>query len=134
YSVGRYKFELQLDLDKMKDEFDGDFIVLLRMHYLVSENYDLNRYGNFVYDFSGYNDISDLYLVSDVLITDYSSVFFDYANLKRPILFYAYDIESYRNNLRGFYFNFEKTAPGPILKTTEEVINQLHLIRKNRYY
>src|SRR5699024_5645729 len=66
-----------------------------------------------------------LYLISDILITDYSSVFFDYANLKRPILFYTYDLEKYRDTLRGFYIDIEKDVPGPLLQTTEEVINAI---------
>lgn len=59
-----------------------------------------------------YNDIAELYLVSDLLITDSSSVFFDYANLKRPILFYTYDLEGYRDKLRGFYLDIEKNYRG----------------------
>src|SRR5699024_12880097 len=55
----------------------------------------------------------------------YSSVFFDYANLKRPMLFYTYDIEKYRDELRGMYLDMEKDLPGPLLMTTEEVINSL---------
>lgn len=50
-------------------------------------------------------------MISDLLITDYSSVFFDFANLKRPMLFFVPDIETYRDKLRGFYFDFEKDAP-----------------------
>lgn len=59
-----------------------------------------------------YNDIAELYLVSDLLITDSSSVFFDYANLKRPILFFTYDLERYRDKLRGFYLDIEKNYRG----------------------
>lgn len=133
YSIGKYKFNLKLDLDKLKDEFDNDYVILLRMHYLVAEQFDLSPFGNFVYDFSSYSDISDLYLISDVLITDYSSVFFDYANLRRPILFFTYDIDSYREELRGFYFDFEQKAPGPLLKDTEGIINYLQLILEGNY-
>lgn len=60
------------------------------------------------FDYSSGVDITDLYLVSDVLITDYSSVFFDYAILERQILFFTYDIELYRGKIRGFYFDLEK--------------------------
>ena len=52
-------------------------------------------------DVSQYDDINDLYLVSDMLLTDYSSVFFDYANLMRPMLFYMYDYENYKNPAQG---------------------------------
>ena len=60
-------------------------------------------------------------MISDLLITDYSSVFFDYANLKRPIIFFMYDLDDYRDRLRGFYFDIEKDAPGPIVKTEDEL-------------
>jgi CDP-glycerol glycerophosphotransferase (TagB/SpsB family) len=122
YSRGKYKFDLKLELDKMKDELEEDYIILLRMHYLIAENLDLSMYSGFAFDVSHHTDISELYLLSDLLITDYSSVFFDYANLNRPMIFFVYDIENYRDTLRGFYFDFEKHAPGPLVKTTEEVI------------
>jgi CDP-glycerol glycerophosphotransferase (TagB/SpsB family) len=125
YSVGKYKFNLKLDLDKMQKELGNDYIILLRMHYLIAENLDLTDYSGFAYDVSHHTDISELYVISDLLITDYSSVFFDYANLKRPMIFYVYDIDNYRDTLRGFYFDFEKQAPGPLVKTTEEVIIQI---------
>nr|WP_238535140.1 CDP-glycerol glycerophosphotransferase family protein [Fictibacillus macauensis] len=125
YGKGRYKFELELDLHRLKDKFGEDYVIVLRMHYLVAENFDLSPYEGFAYDFSFHGDINELYLVSDVMITDYSSVFFDYANLKRPMIFFVYDIESYRDKLRGFYFDFEKVAPGPLVKTTDEVIQAI---------
>lgn len=133
YSTGKYKFSLRLDLDKLRAEFAEDYVVLLRMHYLVAEQFDLTSYKGFVYDFSVHSEISDLYLISDVLITDYSSVFFDYANLQKPILFFTYDLEIYRDELRGFYFNFEEEAPGPLLKDTDEIIGYLNLIRNGDY-
>jgi CDP-glycerol glycerophosphotransferase (TagB/SpsB family) len=128
YSVGKYKFNLKMDLDLMQRELAEDYVVLLRMHYLISENLDLSSYNGFAYDMSSYEDIRELYLLADLLITDYSSVFFDYANLKKPMIFYVYDIESYRDQLRGFYFDFEKNAPGPLVKTTEEIIGEIKKI------
>ncbi|MEC2158529.1 CDP-glycerol glycerophosphotransferase family protein [Virgibacillus halodenitrificans] len=133
YGKGKYKFDIKLDLTKLKKELKDDYVLVLRMHYLVSEDFDLPKHKDFVYDFSNYNDINHLYLISDVLITDYSSVFFDFANLRKPILFFTYDIENYRDELRGFYFNIEDTAPGPHLKTNEEIITYLKLIKSGHY-
>ena len=76
-------------------------------------------------NFSKYDDISELYLISDICITDYSSVFFDYANLRRPMLFFTYDLDKYRDVLRGFYIDMLTEVPGPILFTTEEVIDSV---------
>ena len=60
-----------------------------------------------------------------MLITDYSSVFFDYANLKRPPLFFTYDLEKYRDTLRGFYLDLQTEGPGPIVMNNDEIIEEL---------
>ena len=60
-----------------------------------------------------------------MLITDYSSVFFDYANLKRPTLFFTYDLEKYRDTLRGFYLDLQTEGPGPIVMNNDEIIEEL---------
>lgn len=125
YDKGKYKFSLKLELDKMQQKLGDQYIVLLRTHYFIADSLDLTPYNGFAYDFSKYEDIAELYLVSDILITDYSSVFFDYANLKRPILFYTYDLDKYRDQLRGFYLDIETEVPGPLLKTTDEVIHSI---------
>ncbi|MCR4371984.1 CDP-glycerol glycerophosphotransferase family protein [Bacillus amyloliquefaciens] len=133
YAKGRYKFDLDLDLHKLREELGDEYLVILRMHYLVAENFDLGPFEGFAYDFSAHEDIRELYMISDLLITDYSSVFFDFANLKRPMLFFVPDIETYRDKLRGFYFDFEKDAPGPLVKTTEETIEAIKHISSPDY-
>ncbi|MCA1026832.1 bifunctional glycosyltransferase family 2 protein/CDP-glycerol:glycerophosphate glycerophosphotransferase [Cytobacillus kochii] len=130
YAPGKYKFQLKLDLEKMKQTLGDEYVILLRMHYFIADNIDTSNFKDFVFNLSKYDDIADLYLISDILITDYSSVFFDYANLKRPILFYTYDLEKYRDTLRGFYIDMEKEVPGPLLKTTDEIINAIQNIDK----
>ncbi|WP_342388834.1 CDP-glycerol:glycerophosphate glycerophosphotransferase [Salinicoccus bachuensis] len=130
YKVGQYKFSLQLDLERLKERFGDDHIILLRMHYVVASKMNLAGLEGFAYDVSKYDDVSELYLVSDMLITDYSSVFFDYANLKRPVLFFTYDIEKYREQLRGFYIDMEEELPGPLLMTNDEVVNAIENINQ----
>jgi len=125
YGKGMYKFELQLDLDLMKRELEDEYVVLLRTHYFIADSLDVRHLKGFAYNVSKYDDISELYLISDILITDYSSVFFDFANLKRPMLFYTYDLEKYRDVLRGYYIDIEKEVPGPLLFTTEEVVESI---------
>lgn len=105
--------------------------MLLRMHYLIAEHLDLDAYAGFAYDVSSYGDIAELYLISDLLITDYSSVFFDYAHLNRPMLFFTYDLERYASVLRGFYFDFEAVVPGPLLKESNQVIDYITDITAN---
>lgn len=125
YKVGQYKFTFQFELEMMKERFGNEFVLLTRMHYLVAESFDFAAYGDFVKDVSSYPDIAELYLVSDMLITDYSSVFFDYANLNRPIIFYMYDLDDYRDRLRGFYFDIEQENPGPVVENEQELFDAI---------
>ncbi|WP_146102820.1 bifunctional glycosyltransferase/CDP-glycerol:glycerophosphate glycerophosphotransferase [Pradoshia eiseniae] len=123
-------FQLELNLDKMQEALGDEYVVLLRLHYFISSSINVNKYKGFVYDLSSHNDIQELYLLADLLITDYSSVMFDYANLNRPILFFTYDLEAYRDNLRGLYIDFEEEAPGPLLRDTEEIIDAIKNLDK----
>ncbi|MBO1199407.1 CDP-glycerol glycerophosphotransferase family protein [Staphylococcus simiae] len=120
---GSYKFNVSFDVDKLRQVIGDEFVLLLRMHYLVTTRVDEND--NFLKDVSDYTDVSDLYLISDILITDYSSVMFDYGILKRPQIFYAYDLENYDQNLRGFYLDYYKELPGPIAKNENELLDLL---------
>lgn len=133
HAQGKYKFSLQFDCDEMYNALSEDYVIILRLHYLIADNLDLSKYKGFFYDFSKHDDIRDLYTISDMLITDYSSVFFDFANLKRPMIFYVYDIENYRDNLRGFYIDFEREAPGPLVKTTSELISEINHCAGNNF-
>lgn len=129
YEKGKYRFEFQFDLDRWKEEFGDDWVLLSRMHYLVAENFDFSACEGTVYDASAYPDIRDLYLISDLMITDYSSVFFDFAVLNRPIVFFMYDLEQYRDQLRGFYIDIEKEAPGPIAETEDELFDAIKKLK-----
>ena len=129
YQKGKYKFEFQFDLENWKKEYGSEWVLLSRMHYLVAENFDFTAHEGTVYDVSSYPDIRDLYLVSDLMITDYSSVFFDYAILNRPIVFFMYDLENYRDQLRGFYINIEEETPGPIVQTEEELFQAINALK-----
>ncbi|MBO4395962.1 MAG: CDP-glycerol glycerophosphotransferase family protein [Eubacterium sp.] len=125
YGTGQYKFTLKLDLDKLRETLGDEYVVVLRTHYLIVDALELDRYTGFAFNGATFDDISLLYLISDILITDYSSVFFDYANLKRPMLFFCYDLDKYRDVLRGFYFDLEELLPGPLVFTTEEIIDTI---------
>ena len=122
-------YELGLNLKKLMQKTGNEYFLILRVHYLVSNSMDISGMKDTVIDLSDYDDINDLYLISDVLVTDYSSVFFDYANLKRPMLFYMYDLADYKNNLRDFYISLEE-IPGPIYETEEELFEGLNSINQ----
>ncbi len=132
--VGKgYTYKSEVDFDKLQKELQDEYIILFRAHYFVSNSFDFAKYEGFIYNVSKYDDINELYVVSDMLITDYSSVFFDYSNLKRPILFYMYDLEAYRDDIRGFYIDLNE-LPGNILKTEEDVIAEIKRISNEWVY
>ena len=126
--VSGYENASGLDFDKLKEQIGDEYIILFRAHYFVAKNMDFEKYKDFVIDVSDYEDVNDLYIISDMLITDYSSVFFDYANLKRPIIFYMYDYEDYKANARDFYLD-QNELPGPITKTQDELVKEIEETR-----
>lgn len=131
----RNYFEMKLDLDDMKATFGDEYILILRIHPFAYSGFDKSMLNDFVYNFSSYESVEELYLVSDIVITDYSSVMFDYTILNRPIMFFTYDLEEYRDYLRGFNFDFEKEAPGPLLSSYNELKNSLlHIDHVSKQY
>ncbi len=119
-----YTYKLGLNFDTLQTQLQDEYVILFRTHYFISNSFDFGKYTDFIYDVSKYDDITELYTISDMLITDYSSVFFDYANLNRPIYFYMYDFEEYKNNLRDFYFDLE-LLPGPIMQKEHELLDEI---------
>ncbi len=128
-----YTYKPQIDFEKMKSELSDKYIILFRAHYLVANSFEFDKYSDFIYDVSKVDDINELYVISDLLITDYSSVFFDYANRKKPIVFYMYDLEDYRDDIRGFYLDINE-LPGNIVKTEEELITEIKRVEKEFIY
>jgi len=122
YASGRYRFDFRLDLERAWQELGDDHVVLFRGHHHMADDVPAGSRPGFAFNVTTYPDISELFLVSDVLVTDYSSVMFDFAPTGRPMLFFTYDLDLYRDDLRGFYFDFEAEAPGPLLATSEEVL------------
>lgn len=128
-----YTYKTEVDFDYLREKLQDEYIILFRAHYFVANSFDFKKYKGFVYNVSEYNDINELYIISDILITDYSSVFFDYAILKRPMLFYMYDLDDYKNKLRDFYFDLSE-LPGPIIEKEKELVSEISKISKNFKY
>ncbi|MFD0685549.1 bifunctional glycosyltransferase/CDP-glycerol:glycerophosphate glycerophosphotransferase [Actinomadura fibrosa] len=127
HAPGRRGFSLRLDVEALRRALGDDHVLLLRTHYLITDR-DRPAADGFTIDVSRYPDIAELYLAADVLVTDYSSAMFDFAVTGRPMLFYTYDLERYRDHVRGFYLDFEAEAPGPLLSTSTEVAEALRSI------
>ncbi|AXE86332.1 CDP-glycerol glycerophosphotransferase family protein [Streptomyces sp. Go-475] len=113
----------RLDLAALADRLGEETVLLVRGHYFyggaASPLTNLRRTGRII-DVSSYDPVEELCLAADALVTDYSSIMFDYANLDRPLVIYADDWETYRTT-RGVYFDLMAEAPGPVARTQEEL-------------
>lgn len=121
YVLQGYTFELKADFRRWKQALGSEYVVLFKPHYLISHSFDLTGLEDFVRLIPANEDIRHLYLISDALVTDYSSAFFDFAILERPIYFYMYDLEQYRDRLRGFYLNVED-LPGQVFDQESDLL------------
>lgn len=119
----------KLDLDKIYSELKDEYIFIIKWHPAIYNNikigmypgYDLEKYKGFFVDLSENRDINDLLFITDVLITDYSSVIFDYALLNKPIVYFTYDLEEYESE-RGLYYDFKDYVYGDVAKNCDELI------------
>ena len=116
-----------LDLEKFNSVLGEEYVLALRLHPKIKNFYkdDISSQGKYI-DVSDFESEQELMLISDMLITDYSSIMIEYAILNRPIIFFTYDLEDYLANERGFYYNFKTTVPGPIVYSSDELINIIH--------
>ncbi|MEA2436891.1 MAG: CDP-glycerol glycerophosphotransferase [Thermoleophilaceae bacterium] len=121
---GRYRLDLRIDLERLRAAVGEDTVILFRKHHYIVDPVPTDPHG-FVRDVSRYPDGTELMLAADVLVTDYSSMMFDYANTGRPMLFYTYDLDAYGDEIRGFYLDYVDTVPGPLLRTTDELADAL---------
>lgn len=122
-SSRQYAMVTYLDFAEFNSELGDEWTILLRGHHNVSGGRRTADLG--VIDVTDYPQVNDLYLAADVLIGDYSSVMFDFHVLDKPSVFLAPDIVEYADEIRGFYFDFEQEAPGPLLATTMDVVRAL---------
>jgi CDP-glycerol glycerophosphotransferase (TagB/SpsB family) len=120
-TTGRQDFDFPVDLEEFTEQLGENHVLLLRLHNMVMDRLEIPP-GSVVRDVCGYPDIRDLYLAADLLVTDYSSTMFDFAITGRPILFYTYDLDSFRDEVRGFYFDLAEAAPTPLLRTSKELV------------
>jgi CDP-glycerol glycerophosphotransferase len=125
YASGRYRFDMQLDLDRAWRELGDDYVILLRGHHQTADDAPAAARRGFVLNVTGYPDVAELILASDALITDYSSMMCDFAVTGRPMLFFTYDLADYRDSVRGLSIDLEREAPGPLLATSDKVIDAI---------
>jgi CDP-glycerol glycerophosphotransferase len=111
---------LAAELEQVLAGLSDDTVLLFRFHHLVAASSPVRSHPR-VRDVSNHPDIQALYLAADLMITDYSSTMFDFAVTGRPMIFYTYDLADYRDQLRGFYFDLEQEAPGPLVTTSADL-------------
>ena len=116
-----------IHLKKWKERLGDNYILLLRAHYAVTAAIDISGQ-DFVIDVSNYPSLNDLYLISDLMISDYSSTFFDYSILDRPMFCFAYDLDEYEEK-RGLYLNLEETLPCPVDRDEDSLLN--HIVNRD---
>jgi CDP-glycerol glycerophosphotransferase len=117
-------YELPFELRDVAAALSDDVFLLVRNHYL--DEFKLSRrFWPFARNVSDHDDMTELLLVADVLVTDYSSTMFDFANTGRPMIFYTHDYDDYVHSERGTYFSLADEAPGPLVSSTEELVAAL---------
>ena len=118
--AGRYRLDLRFDLHGAARRLGDEYAIVFRKHSNVADR--LPPGPGRVIDASDYPDVQELLLVTDVLVSDYSTLMCDFANTGRPMLFYTYDLANYRDVLRGFYFDFENDVPGPLIMDEADLV------------
>lgn len=113
-----------LDLEKFNNELSDEYALILRLHPKIKDFYsdEISADSNYV-DCSDYKNEQELLLLSDMLITDYSSIMIEFSLLNKPVIFFAYDLNNYLENERGFYLDYRNDLPGPVVYDSDELIN-----------
>ena len=120
-SIGRARADALPDWRELQAALGSDHHLLVRLHPFVREGLVIDReLDGFLTDVSDHPDINELLHVADVLVSDYSSVIYEYALLDRPMVFHAPDLEAYELE-RGFYFDYRSGVPGPVVETTADL-------------
>ncbi|MFF2328133.1 MULTISPECIES: CDP-glycerol glycerophosphotransferase family protein [unclassified Streptomyces] len=125
-SIGDAHYDYdRIDFGKLHEVCGDKYVVLFRMHHFIAEPPPIPaEYADRLIDFASFPDTNDLLHVTDVLVTDYSSVIYEYTLLDKPILFYAYDKDTY-SVIRGFHRDYDTVAPGKICVTFDELLKAL---------
>jgi len=121
----RAGFSFYAEVELLARGLGDSHAVLLRTHAVDAKGREPAVSAHYR-DVSTYQDNRELFLAADVLVTDYSSLMFDFAVTRKPILFFTPDLDVYRDEVRGFYFDFEAEAPGPLVTEIDSLIDAVH--------
>jgi len=132
--------ELPINLPKLAEALACEYVLLIKLHPKVAAMLTLDleaKYQDFVFDYSDYPSVNELLVITDVLITDYSSIPMEFVFFRRKMVFFAYDSAEYQKN-NGLWEDLTTALPGPIVNTTEAVIEailneEIDLIKLDAY-
>jgi len=130
-SIPKSYNENWMDFECMSKILGDGYVLVIKLHPLTRRirGFNIEEHNSFCYDVTHSVPIEVALCAADILITDYSSVVFEYALLERPMLFFAYDLEEYIDS-RGFYFEYKDFVPGPIVYSTQEIIEKIIELEK----
>ncbi|WP_400243449.1 CDP-glycerol glycerophosphotransferase family protein [Niallia sp. JL1B1071] len=117
-------YQLPIDIPLMKEKLGKDYLLILKLHPAIRNNIDIETHKDFVLNLSNYQKVNDLLFITDYLITDYSSIPFEFSFLQKPMIFFPYDLEEYTKK-RGMWEPYESMVPGPVVFSTEEIVNTI---------
>lgn len=115
-----------IDLAKWQRELSDDYVILFRAHYEITKALNIVE-SDFVHDVSDYGNLNELMISSDILISDYSSIFFDYSIQSKSMLCFAYDYEEYSAK-RGLYFDMRQELGCSHIATEDDLLNAITTI------
>ena len=121
---GRHRLDVTLDSELLRGAIGDESVLLVRPHHRIVDRVPASPDG-LIRDMSSYPDGTELLLAADVLVTDYSSMMVDFAGTGRPLLLFTYDLEAYESQIRGLNVDLAAIAPGPLLRTTDELAGAL---------
>lgn len=119
-----YVAKHKVDFNKWKTVLSSNYIILYRTHYYITKSMIGEIDGEFVFDVSEYPYINDLIMGSDILVSDYSSLFFDYSITEKPMFSYAYDFDEYKEKV-GVYIDIENELPNGVVKNEDELLSRI---------
>ncbi|MCU9613257.1 CDP-glycerol glycerophosphotransferase family protein [Caldibacillus lycopersici] len=115
------KFQLPFDVTYMANQLGDEYVLFVHLHPYMTAGLDVTE-SNFLYHIQDSYTIQELLSLTDLLITDYSALFFDFCLLQRPMIFYPYDLDAYQQE-RDFYYQYEELVPGPVVYDTKSLVN-----------
>ncbi|AWC30559.1 CDP-glycerol glycerophosphotransferase family protein [Bacillus cytotoxicus] len=118
-------FGFCLDVENMYRALKDEYVLIVRLHPAIRNKLKYNeKYRGFLYDYSSYPNVNELFLITDILITDYSSIPFEFCLLGKQMIFFAYDLSDYVQK-NGIIGNYISNIPGPIVYNTDEIISEI---------